>query len=238
VFDGQSRSDLRIVTWNCCGGSLAAQLALLDRFSPDLAFVQECHPAPMLASEGSVIQRTVTDRKGLALVSPSKRYRLSPPEAESPSRSSCLAARVEGVRPLHVVGIWAQDSRDYAGDVLQSLERYRKVIEAGPVVVLGDFNSGVALTTPPQMTRRHDALTSRMESLGLVSAYHRAYGVPHGSEQHATYYHQRHQSEPWHIDFCFVPRRWADGLTSVEVGTFDDWSAHSDHRPILVSLRI
>jgi endonuclease/exonuclease/phosphatase family metal-dependent hydrolase len=73
--------------------------------------------------------------------------------------------------------------------------------------------------------------------LNLVSAYHEVHNIAHGAEQHATYFHLQKANDPWHIDFCFVPKQWAKRITDVTVGGDDTWSLHSDHRPVTVTLR-
>jgi len=39
---------------------------------------------------------------------------------------------------------------------------------------------------------------------------------------------------PFHIDFCFVPQRWAETRLQVEVPTGPSWRALSDHFPLVV----
>jgi hypothetical protein len=51
----------------------------------------------------------------------------------------------------------------------------------------------------------------------LVSAYHAFHAVEHGHESQPTYRHQFKTSQPWHIDFGFVPVAWMNHLVSVEV---------------------
>jgi endonuclease/exonuclease/phosphatase family metal-dependent hydrolase len=70
----------------------------------------------------------------------------------------------------------------------------------------------------------------------LVSAYHAFNKVEHAREKHATYYHQFKTTQPWHIDYCFVPAAWVNGLTNVQVLNGKIWARHSDHRPLIVDL--
>jgi endonuclease/exonuclease/phosphatase family metal-dependent hydrolase len=58
------------------------------------------------------------------------------------------------------------------------------------------------------------------------------------SLRHPTYYHQRHSGDPWHIDFCFIPERWASKVVRVDVFDGEPWSALSDHRPLVVDVDI
>jgi endonuclease/exonuclease/phosphatase family metal-dependent hydrolase len=70
-----------------------------------------------------------------------------------------------------------------------------------------------------------------------VSAYHAFHRVEHGDETHPTYRHQRKPSQPWHIDFCFVPACWAANLVSVEILDGKRWATRSDHLPLKVDIR-
>ena len=72
------------------------------------------------------------------------------------------------------------------------------------------------------------------EELGLVSAYHRYTGEPHGIERTPTHYWRWQETSPFHIDYCFVPRSWR--IERVEVGGFDEWKELSDHRPLIVDV--
>jgi endonuclease/exonuclease/phosphatase family metal-dependent hydrolase len=71
----------------------------------------------------------------------------------------------------------------------------------------------------------------------MVSAYHAFHDVEHGQERHHTYRHKPQASEPWHIDFCFIPKAWAASIANVELLDGDDWRAESDHHPLKVDLR-
>ncbi len=55
---------------------------------------------------------------------------------------------------------------------------------------------------------------------------------------HATYRHLFKASQLWHIDFCFVPKAWADQITTVEVIGGGKWDASSDHHPVVVELHL
>jgi hypothetical protein len=228
----------RVTTWNSCGGTVASRLAMLQPLMPDLVFLQECRPVAGLAADGELCQRTVNARKGLALASPTGRFSLTPVEPRSNTSGGCLAARVEGHDNFHVLGIWAQKNGGYVQDVLKSLRSHDDLLQAGPVIVLGDFNSGVPLTEGSNASLGHHELVRHLETeLNLVSAYHQVHNIAHGAEQHATYFHRRKAIDPWHIDFCFLPKQWAKRIVDVTVGDDETWSLHSDHRPVTVTIR-
>ena len=77
---------------------------------------------------------------------------------------------------------------------------------------------------------------SRVSRLGLKSAYHTGADCSYGEEHHPTYYHYKKFRNPFHLDYCFVPSKWLAGEFTASVGSFDDWSEVSDHRPIVVEI--
>jgi hypothetical protein len=88
----------------------------------------------------------------------------------------------------------------------------------------------------------HAAAVADLHRLGLVSAYHVARGVAQGAEPEPTlYWRDRRRDGPvYHIDYCFVPRRWTARLAQVVVGGFDAWvgSGLSDHVPLIVEVAL
>jgi endonuclease/exonuclease/phosphatase family metal-dependent hydrolase len=116
------------------------------------------------------------------------------------------------------------------------LTAYRDLLRTGPAFVVGDLNSHWRWDAGnKEMT--HGALVARLDrEFGLVSAYHAARPrVAHGSEE-PTLYWQWKREQPFHIDYCFLPRAWVPRIASVTVGSFDEWSGKSDHRPLVVEL--
>ena len=69
-----------------------------------------------------------------------------------------------------------------------------------------------------------------------MSAYHEWNAEAHGREKTPTYYFLWKEDRPYHIDYCFVPRNWLPRVRHVEIGSFDAWKSHSDHRPLLVEI--
>ena len=71
-----------------------------------------------------------------------------------------------------------------------------------------------------------------------MSAYHAHHKVTPGEELHSTHFWRRWKTAPWHIDFCLIPEGWVPKVRDVQVGTFEEWRAESDHCPVTVSLDI
>jgi exodeoxyribonuclease III len=225
---------LRLMTWNCRSGSIAARLSQLARYRPDVVFLQECQAAESMPAAGQMCRR-IGKRKGIALIVSSRECDCVELEPRPASGRAMIGATVGSPVRFTAFGIWAQGT-DYVGDVLRTLEAYGDLLRSGPAVVMGDFNSGSTLDEVRSPSKRHQRLVDTLGDFGLTSAYHAFHGVEHGREKHATYFHQFKRARPWHIDFCFVPRAWIPRLANVRVIDRAAWTAQSDHRPLLVEL--
>ena len=229
-------ASLRLITWNCHHGSLAVRLAQLAPHA-DVAFVQECRPDSTPLLTGQALTRTINPRKGIALASLNETNRLEALGAPSQQDVAAVGGRFTGLVSFVALGIWAHPP-DYTADALRTIEGYRELLRPGPSVVMGDLNSGTRLDGKHCSSRGHLGLVDVLHGLGLVSAYHAFHHVEHGRETHPTYHHRRHASEPWHIDFCFVPEAWAQHLVAVDVLDGPEWRAISDHLPLRVELHL
>ena len=124
----------------------------------------------------------------------------------------------------------------YIRAVATTIDMYPEIFDQGPVVMLGDFNSNMIWDKKKPNYLNHSSVVERLADRGIVSAYHHARGEPQGKESEATFYLHHDVSKPFHIDYCFLPKAWAERISLVEVGTFQKWDGHSDHRPLLVEI--
>jgi endonuclease/exonuclease/phosphatase family metal-dependent hydrolase len=228
---------VRLIAWNCHHGSLSARLADLARYSPDIVFLQECTPADNHPAAGHFVTRRVGPRKAIALGAPNGGYHLAELTPTQNVGRACVAGAVSGPAAFSVLGIWSQGPK-YVDDAMRSLDDYADVLRQGPVVVMGDLNSGTRLKRRRPPSNGHRRIIGALTDLGLVSAYHAFHKVDHGRERHATYCHQFKAVQPWHIDFCFVPVSWVDCVVGVKVLAGARWAKRSDHFPLIVDLNL
>jgi len=227
-------STLSLIAWNCNHGSLSTGIAELAQCRSDVVFFQECLPTETLPLEGEFFTRRINDKKGIALGSLNQDYQLTQLPHRAASGAAVLAATVTGPVPFTVLGIWGQKP-NFAADVMLTLDAYDDVLRAGPSVVMGDLNSGTPLGRNRPHREGHKRVLARFADLGLVSAYHASTGAEHAQETHPTYRHLFKATQPWHIDFCFIPAKWVESLKGVEVMDGDKWTARSDHLPLRVN---
>lgn len=225
-------SALRIGTWNCRHGPYEDRAPRLQAYAPAVALFQEVgrpkSDAPDRCRFGSY-----PPQSGVVAVDPSLMARLEPAvrEHECPS---CVPVRIAGAKPFRVLMLWAQKDPTYVRAIWNDLDRYADWIREEDCVIAGDFNSTPTVERTKKAPRHLDLVRRLRDEFGLVSAYHKFHGVPHGEEADATYYHQKRLDWPFHLDYCFVPESWR--VENVRVGTFADWIPYSDHCPVIVDV--
>jgi endonuclease/exonuclease/phosphatase family metal-dependent hydrolase len=145
---------------------------------------------------------------------------------------------VEGAEPFLLLAVWMKGVGPdrYVRGLNRAIDACRALIARHPTVVLGDFNSNTIWDREHPGHLSHSALVGRLDALGLESAYHRARGEPHGKEREATFYFYRRRTAPYHLDYCFLPRRWTPRLRRVTVGGWKEWRSLSDHVPLVCDL--
>jgi len=132
------------------------------------------------------------------------------------------------------------DHRDrklsYSAQIFSAVGHYRQFIAGGDTVFMGDFNSSKR-TTPKSRLGNHTTLSTALDDLWMVSAYHHYFHEKQAQERRGTYFRGRKANKPSHIDYAYIPVRWLRRLRGVEVGDPAVWLAHSDHCPLIVDIQ-
>jgi endonuclease/exonuclease/phosphatase family metal-dependent hydrolase len=230
---------MRLVTWNARRGTFSRKAPLLDSLCADIAVIQEI--ATPAAESDQTLWFGDKKNSGLAVLArrPYTLRRL--PELPNVPKHFIPVA-VEGPRTFTLFAVWTlgrtQPMR-YVEAASTAIDMYTYMFATGPVVLLGDFNSNAIWNKHHPAALNHGAMVERLRKLGLVSSYHHHRGVEHGAEPRPehTFHLYGHENKSYHIDYCFMPTPWADEIDEVHVGEYVDWHVHSDHRPLLVTLR-
>lgn len=227
---------MRIVTWNCCRGAYAKKAPLLDALAPDIAVIQEC-AKPVIESD-TLLWFGDNPRQGLAVQS-FGHYRLRALPRVDDVPKFVFPVEVIGPECFSLLAVWSKGKQTfrYVMGVVKAVEAYSHIFESSPTVLIGDLNSNAIWDTWHPANLNHTALVTSLSNLGLVSSYHHFFDEPHGAETQPTCYLLWKQERPYHIDYCFVPEAWTARIQHVEVGSYEEWKSHSDHRPLLVDLR-
>lgn len=230
---------LRIVTWNC-RQALHKKAAALLALKPDIAVIQECAKPERWQQAGASWALWHGDNpvKGLALLSFGA-WTLEPVAVSVQDCRLFLPARVRGPVAFNLLGVWTQQAatsrRDsYIGQLHIALDFYRDFLAQGASVVAGDLNSN-AIWDLRYPSNNHTQAVARLAGLGMVSAYHTVHRRAHGCEVHMT--HRHNLGNKFHLDYCFVPRTWAQHIGGVQVGG-SKWYRLSDHAPLIVDVAL
>lgn len=240
-------NQMRIVTWNCRVGGFRKKARLIAPFKPDILAVQEVEPIDGTHSFASEFRPSYFDRPnfaafprrstGMVSYNPGMElHAIDAPDAENLWQFGFRRYEANG-GAFQVVGVWTFDTpanrRGSYRQAHKGLEEYGAWIRERPTVVLGDFNN-----TANYKNYGWRALEELVDSLGLVSAYHSHTGEKFGEEKCPTHFHKGHEKSAFHLDYCFLPKAWAEHISSVEVGDYNSWSEFSDHVPLIVDLNL
>jgi hypothetical protein len=224
---------MRLLTWNCCRGPFEEKFSLIESIGFDIAVLQEC-PRPR-ESSSTIFWAGENPKKGIAVIA-GPGYRLLPPDEPFNDIGSIVPIQVSGPEPFFLLAVWTKREPNYVEPLFRAAEEYAEKIAREPTVIMGDFNSNAVWDRKHRRDRNHSALVSYLSSLGLVSSYHHYFREQHGKESRPTIYFRWSEDKPYHIDFCFIPKSWADSLKEVTVGDYLSWKKWSDHRPLIVDV--
>lgn len=232
---------MRLMTWNCRVGAFRRKAARVAGFRPDVLVVPEVeHIDGEMFLDGDP-QPTFRQRcggsdapRGLGVFGYTD-TRLQPAFDDStalwgfwPFTAECAGSKFQ------VVGVWTYKVKGHPAtsyrQAHQGLERYRSWIRQAPTVLIGDFNTSGG--------RPWKELIELTDSFGLVSAYHAFFKEEPGTESRPTHFHRGGSASTSHVDYCFIPRDWAEKELRVQVGEHHDWQEVSDHVPLIVDVDI
>jgi exodeoxyribonuclease III len=236
---------IKVITWNC-NMAFRKKAPYILEHNPDLLIIPECeHPDKLLFPEGT---RKPTDtlwfgknqNKGLAIISYNK-LRLKVLDAHNENFRMIVPIAVKNGRSEFILfAIWANNPEDkdgpYVTQVWKALHCYEKLFANKKVMLVGDFNSNT-IWDRPRRIGNHSHVVEFLEKRGISSTYHAHFKLAQGKEQHPTYYLYKHIDKPYHLDYCFVSSYFAKRVMSVEVGDHSVWSKHSDHVPVIITLK-
>lgn len=224
---------MRLVSWNCYRGECRSRAAALESLQPDLAVLQECgQPA---ASGSPCLWSGSNPAQGIGVVANAP-WSLEPGPQGLPPHHSVFPVKVLGPQPFHLLAFWAQPRPTYVRAILGGLDQYRDFLKSAPSVMAGDFNSHTRWDSRDREAN-HTVLDRRLrEEFGLVSAWHSFAAATSRSLEPATHYWRWNRNQPFHLDYCYIPRSWLPRLQSVTIGNYEDWAAQSDHRPLCVDV--
>jgi hypothetical protein len=223
---------MRIVAWNCCRGPIASKVAALEALRPDVAIISEALE-PDKESARLLWFPSSTSRLGIQ-VRCFGQHKIKRLRAAVDLPTCVVPVRVTGPTNFNLLAVWTRPDPSYTQAFLNGLSAYAHLLRRGPTVVAGDFNGNPVFDKPTARNKWWTRGFTQLHEAGLVSAYHQFNGAAFGAERHPTHHFLRKPARPFHIDFCFVPRTWAQRKLDVLVAAGPEWAALSDHFPLVV----
>lgn len=154
------------------------------------------------------------------------------------------------ILPLKVTGcntsftllaVWAMANKEnyevrYIGQIWLAINHYKSLL-GGSTIITGDFNSNKIWDYKDRIGT-HSDVVANLEGNGIHSIYHKHFDSEQGKEMHPTFFLHKKESKPYHIDYCFASTDFLDKVKTVEIGTYENWNAHSDHSPLNIQFDI
>lgn len=217
------------------------------KHTPDILIVPECENPDRLLFPNHVQKPTQiiwygeNQNKGLGVFSYSN-YKLNLLDCHNPNFKNILPISVtNGKIKFILFAIWANNPKDedgaYVTQIWKALKFYDCILSENETILMGDFNSN-KIWDKPRREGNHSTLVEKLETKNIVSVYHKFYNQIQGKEEHPTLYMYRHINKPYHIDYCFASNDFINKLESVEVGSYEDWTELSDHKPLIINFSL
>jgi exodeoxyribonuclease-3 len=236
---------MKIITWNC-NMAFRKKAARILAYQPDILVVPECEHPDRLNFPGDLpIPRDIlwfgaNPNKGLGIFSYSH-FRFKLHKKYDPAYKMVIPVKVsDGHTNMMLYAIWANHpgdpDRQYIAQVWKAIHHYDRLIRAKNTILAGDFNSNTFWDRKYRVGN-HSHVVDRLARKGVLSCYHLYHGQVQGKEQHPTHYLYRHKDKPYHLHYCFVSKDMAERISSVDIGSYEEWSLYSDHVPLIVTLQ-
>lgn len=75
----------------------------------------------------------------------------------------------------------------------------------------------------------HSDVVNKLADKEIYSIYHKRFDLEHGKETHPTFFLQKKEFKPYHIDYCFASINLLDKVKDLEIGAYNNWIPYSDH---------
>ena len=237
---------MKIITWNC-NMAYRKKAEFILKNKPDIVVIPECeHPDKLQFKPGIPLPNDIfwygtNPNKGLGVFSYSD-YRFKLADEHNPDFRTVLPILVTGGKiNFTLFAIWANNHKDrryqYIGQVWKAINFYTSLLKNNKTILIGDFNSNTIWDKLPRKVN-HSTVVALLENNKIYSAYHKFYNHKQGQEEHKTLFMYRHKDKPYHIDYCFVSTDFAEKISDVKIGTYEEWTEHSDHAPLIVTFSL
>ena len=234
---------MKIIAWNC-NMAFRKKAAFVLLHQPDIVVVPECEQLEKLQfTAGTPLPTDIlwygeNPHKGLGVFSYSK-YKFKLLDCHNPAFKNILPIAVTGGKQEFILfAVWANNPGDqdgpYVTQVWKAIHYYDILLSGKKIILAGDFNSNT-IWDRPKRAGNHSTVVNKLLAKKISSTYHCFHKQVQGKEMHPTQFMYRHQDKPYHLDYCFASAWFIKKLINVEIGAYKDWTALSDHKPLIVT---
>jgi exonuclease III len=249
---------MKIITWNC-NGALRKKLVEADSLNADVLIIQECED-PSLSTRayqdwaGDYLWVGTNKNKGIGIfpkagntvqqLNWSGTFQISGLKTQSPSATWAtndllLFLPFKLNNQYNVLACWTKGSDSkifgYMGQFWKYLQIHRDELNQNNTIIAGDFNSN-AIWDKEDRWWSHTDTVNELSAINIESLYHHQTGEEQGQEIQPTFYHQRNEAKPYHIDYVFMSSNLL-ACSKIEVGRINKWLPVSDHMPLCATIR-
>ena len=231
---------MKIITWNC-NGAFRKKFHLIDNLGADIIVIQECEDP---SQSGGEYQRWAHNHiwigtnknKGLGVFA-KKHIDLKRLHWNDEGLQLFLPCRIN--ESFNLVAVWTKQTESsefrYIGQFWKYLQLHKKIFEAEPCLICGDFNSNVCWDKKHGLWT-HSNVVRELDELGIHSLYHEVMKEAQGKESTPTLYMHRKLEKPYHIDYAFISKQLSNFNSLIEIGKHEFWLDNSDHMPLIFTI--
>ena len=234
---------MKIASWNANMAFRRKKRYLLE-YNPDILLIQECeYPEHSGTWDEFDDWEWVGDNKNKGIgIFRQNGYTVERIPEEVPAQYF-LPVGIPEVPQLTILNMWAmnnteQHEKRYIGQLWTALQHYDFVDEK--TVIAGDINWNVQWDESPKydLVGDYRDVIDTLDQYGLRSVYHEQSGDDYGDESKPTFFMRRKKGRPFHTDHMFLPSSFIDSVSEFDLGSYEDWSEHSDHMPLIAEFSV
>lgn len=233
---------MKIITWNC-NGAFRKKFELLNRFNPDVLVIQECEDPDKSGDISykhwaeNYLWTGANKNRGLGVFC-RKNIQLEKLDWTDNGLQLFLPCRIKST--FNLIAVWTKHANSpnfgYIGQFWKYLQIHKSNLSQNSVIC-GDFNSNKKWDEWDRWWN-HSDVVNELNEINVGSIYHELFNEEQGQESKPTLFMHRKLEKTYHIDYAFASRTLFDkGGEDIVIGDPKDWLEHSDHMPMIFTIK-
>ncbi len=233
---------MKIISWNC-NGAFRKKFEIVSNLDADIYIIQECEDPARTNHDNykdwSKNRLWIGDskNKGLGI------FAKSHVDLELLNWSNTFQDHsVKYFLPclvnndFQLLGVWTHRNNSpnfgYMGQFWKYLQTNSEYI--GNSIIAGDFNSN-AIWDQWDRWWNHTDVVKILKEKDIDSIYHILTGEEQGQETKPTFWLQKKEEKPYHIDYFFLSKKYQQPK-NFEIEERTNWIEFSDHVPLILEI--